>query len=127
MPFTPSPHPDRAAASRRAVLTIAAGLSLGPLAFSLSPLHAQTMAAPTSAGTTPPIFVLNSLDATVSLIDPQTWTERQRVPVGKEPHHLYLTPDEKSVIVANSAGDSLSFFDPRTGALQRTVFNIIDP
>ena len=75
----------------------------------------------------PPVFVLNSLDATVSLIDPVTWTERQRVSVGKEPHHLYLTPDEKSVIVANSAGDSLSFFDPRTGALQRTVYNIIDP
>lgn len=85
-------------------------------------------AAPSSAASAaPPIFVLNSLDATVSLIDPVTWTERQRVPVGKEPHHIYLTPDEKSVIVANSAGDSLSIFDPRTGALQRTLYNIIDP
>lgn len=75
----------------------------------------------------PPVFVLNSLDATVSLIDPVTWRERQRVNVGKEPHHIYLTPDEKSVIVANSAGDSLSFFDPRTGSLQRTLYGIIDP
>ncbi|WP_408647870.1 YncE family protein [Xenophilus arseniciresistens] len=85
------------------------------------------LAQPAGAGAAPPIFVLNSLDATVSLIDPLSWSERQRVAVGKEPHHLYLTPDEKSVIVANSAGDSLSFFDPRTGALQRTVYDIIDP
>jgi len=52
-----------------------------------------------------PVFVLNSLDATVSVIDPVTWTEQRRIPTGKEPHHLYMTPDEKSVIVANSGGD----------------------
>lgn len=97
---------------------------LACLAFAGAGTATAQAPAPAAA---PPIFVLNSLDATVSLIDPQTWAERQRVPVGKEPHHLYLTPDEKSVIVANSAGDSLSFFDPRTGAVQRTVFGIIDP
>ena len=51
-----------------------------------------------------PIFVLNSQDANVSVIDPQTWAVTQRIPTGKEPHHLYLTPDEKSVIVANAVG-----------------------
>lgn len=76
---------------------------------------------------TPPLFVLNSLDASVSLIDPGTWTERNRVAVGKEPHHIYMTPDQKSVIVANSAGDSLTFFNPRTGEIQRTVYGVIDP
>jgi YVTN family beta-propeller protein len=40
---------------------------------------------------------------------------------------LYLTPDEKSVIVANAAGDSLTFLDPRTAAVQRTVKGIVDP
>ena len=60
----------------------------------------------------PPIFVLNSLDATVSVIDPVSWTETQRIPTGKEPHHLYLTPEEKSLMVANSAGDSLTFLNP---------------
>jgi len=74
-----------------------------------------------------PIFVLNSLDATVSLVDPTTWQETRKVATGKEPHHLYLTPDEKSVIVANALGDSLTFFDPRTGEVQRTITNIIDP
>jgi YVTN family beta-propeller protein len=51
----------------------------------------------------------------------------RRVPTGKEPHHLYLTPDEKSVIVANAGADSLTFIDPRTGQVQRTLTGILDP
>lgn len=73
------------------------------------------------------MFVLNSLDDTVSVINPLTWTEIQRIPTGKEPHHLYLTPDEKSVLVANALGDSLTFIDPRTAQVQRTVRDILDP
>lgn len=73
------------------------------------------------------VFVLNSLDATVSVIDPANWTELRRIPTGKEPHHLYLTPDEKSLIIANSAGDSLLFVDPRTAEVQRTVRGTLDP
>jgi YVTN family beta-propeller protein len=74
-----------------------------------------------------PIFVLNSLDANVSVIDPVTFTERKRIPVGKEPHHLYLTPDEKSLLVANAVGDTLTFIDPITAEVQRTVTGIVDP
>ncbi|WP_246295067.1 YncE family protein [Piscinibacter koreensis] len=74
-----------------------------------------------------PIFVLNSLDATISVIDPVTFTETQRLPTGKEPHHLYLTPDERSLVVANALADSLTFIDPRTAVIQRTVTGIPDP
>jgi YVTN family beta-propeller protein len=74
-----------------------------------------------------PIFVLNSLDASVSIVDPVSWKETGRIPTGKEPHHLYLTPDETSLIVANALGDSLLFLDPKTGAVQRTVKDILDP
>jgi YVTN family beta-propeller protein len=74
-----------------------------------------------------PIFVLNSLDANVSVIDPVTWQETRRISTGKEPHHIYLTPDEKSVIVANAGGDSLTFIDPRTAEVQRVVRGTIDP
>lgn len=76
---------------------------------------------------TPPLFVLNSLEANVSVIDTVTWTETNRIPTGKEPHHLYLTPDDKSIIVANALGDSLTFLDPRTAQVQRTVRGIVDP
>ncbi len=75
----------------------------------------------------PPVFVLNSLDANVSVVDPMTWTELKRIPTGKEPHHLYLTPDEKSLIIANALSDSLLFVDPKTAAVQRTVTGILDP
>jgi YVTN family beta-propeller protein len=74
-----------------------------------------------------PIFVLNSLDASISVIDPTTWVEKQRIPTGKEPHHLYLTPDEKSLIVANAGGDALTFLDPKTAQVQRTVKGVLDP
>ncbi|HEX3139109.1 MAG TPA: YncE family protein [Rhizobacter sp.] len=84
-------------------------------------------ATPPTAKTPPPIFVLNSLDASVSVINPVDWSETQRIPTGKEPHHLYLTPDERSVIVANSAGDSLTFLNPKTAEVQRVVYGIIDP
>ena len=80
-----------------------------------------------AAQTGHPIFVLNSLDANVSVINPVTWQVTQRIPTGKEPHHLYLTPDEESVIVANAGSDSSTFIDPRTADVQRVVRGTIDP
>ena len=74
-----------------------------------------------------PVFVLNSLDGNVSVIDSLRWVELTRIPTGKEPHHLYLTPDERSVIVANAGSDSLTFIDPRTAEVQRTLTGILDP
>jgi YVTN family beta-propeller protein len=82
---------------------------------------------PALAQALPPLFVLNSLDNSVSVIDPNTWLETRRIATGKEPHHLYMTPDEKSVIVANAMSDTLTFIDPKTGEVQRTVRDIIDP
>lgn len=80
-----------------------------------------------AAAMTHPVFVLNSLDDNVSVINPVTWAETKRIPTGKQPHHLYLTPDEKSVIVANALSDSLTFIDPKTAEVQRTIRGIIDP
>lgn len=79
------------------------------------------------AQTPAPVFVLNSLDADVSVIDPVTWREIKRIPTGKEPHHLYMTPDEKSILVANALADSLTFIDPRTAEVQKEIRGIIDP
>jgi YVTN family beta-propeller protein len=87
------------------------------------PAWAQAPASPLSL----PILVLNSKDADVSVVDPKTWTEVKRIPTGKEPHHLYLSPDEKSIIVANAASDSLTFIDPKTAEVQRTLRGILDP
>ena len=94
----------------------------------LAPLSAAKSSAPAvAAAISSPVLVLNSLDDSVSVIDPVTWTETRRIATGKQPHHLYLTPDEKSVIVANALSDSLTFIDPKTAEVQRTVRGIIDP
>ena len=73
------------------------------------------------------VVVLNSRDATVSLLDQATQKELSTFPVGKEPHHLMATPDNKSLIVANSVGDELVFLDPVSGQIQRRIPNIADP
>lgn len=95
-----------------------------PAAAGLAPPSAPVAATPKVMR---PIFVLNSLDATISVIDPVSYAEVKRIPTGKEPHHLYLTPDEKSLIVANALGDSLTFVDPVTATVQRVVTGISDP
>jgi YVTN family beta-propeller protein len=73
------------------------------------------------------VVVLNSRDATVKLLDQQTYAEVATFPVGKEPHHLMATPDNKSVIVASSVGNELIFLDPLTGKVQRTLKDVFDP
>ena len=104
--------------SRAVIKTLV--VALGVLLATSGVGHAQT-------GLTHPVFVLNSLDATITVLDPQSWKETARLATGKEPHHLYLTPDEKSLIVANATGNSLTFVDPKTAQIQRTVRDIQDP
>lgn len=133
-PRIPQARPDGAPVSRRDLLGLAGLAGVG--AALATPAQAQT-AAPTVAGhgavqpppprSGAPVFVLNSLDGDVSVIDSRRWVETQRIPTGKEPHHLYLTPDEHSVIVANAGSDSLTFIDPRTAEVQRTLRGILDP
>ncbi|MDB5889719.1 MAG: hypothetical protein JWP47_550 [Polaromonas sp.] len=119
------------------LLSLGAGFSVAALAQTKA---VPAPAAPAQAASTPPagkplssaplsspVFVLNSLDDSVSVINPVTWTETSRIATGKQPHHLYLTPDEKSVIVANALSDSLTFIDPKTAEVQRTVRGVIDP
>lgn len=98
-----------------------------PFMRSLAVAAVAWLACQGAVAQTAPIFVLNSLDANVSIIDPVTWKELRRLPTGKEPHHLYMTPDEKSIIVANSLSDSLTFIDPRTAEVQRVVRGTLDP
>jgi YVTN family beta-propeller protein len=109
----------------------AAPARLAGLLLSGAALWAQAQApvspAPAPAPLRPPIFVLNSQDADVSVIDPATFTQTRRLPTGKEPHHLYLAPDEKTLIVANATGNSLTFIDPATGAVKRTLHDVADP
>jgi len=73
------------------------------------------------------VIVLNSGEATLSLIDQATRQVVATIPTGKEPHHLMATPDNSSLIVANSVSNNLMFVDPKTGKPQRWVEGIEDP
>jgi YVTN family beta-propeller protein len=73
------------------------------------------------------VVIHNSRDATVSLLDQESYKELGKFPIGKEPHHLMATPDNKSLIVANAVGDELVFLDPKTGQIQRRIKDVADP
>jgi YVTN family beta-propeller protein len=97
---------------RRAALSLAASI----------PLLASFQAAQANV-----VVVLNSRDATVQLLDQASYKSLQTFPVGKEPHHLMATPDNKSLIVASSVGNELVFLDPKTGQVQKHIKDILDP
>lgn len=97
---------------RRAAAPVAAAL----LCSAVAPLAAANN-----------VIVLNSGEATLSLIDQATRQVVATVPTGKEPHHLMPTPDNASLIVANSVSNNLMFVDPKSGKVQRWVEGIEDP
>jgi YVTN family beta-propeller protein len=105
--------------ARVRVRALAAGL-LGAVGVLCAPL----VCAQTALGAA---IVLNSRDASVSLIDQTTYLEIGRVDVGKEPHHLYPTSDGKQLIVANAASNDLHYLDPLSGKILRRVRNVDDP
>ena len=71
--------------------------------------------------------ILNSGEASVSLIDMATHKVIKNFPVGKEPHHLMMTPDQKTLLVANAAGNNVVLMNPITGEITGKLPNIIDP
>ena len=71
-------------------------------------------------------FVINSNDASVSLLDIATHQEVRRIPLLREPHHMALSPDHRSMVIGDTTGNALFFLDPRTGAMQRKI-TVSDP
>lgn len=65
------------------------------------------------------VYVLNSGDASISLLDAGARSELRRIPTLREPHHLVLTPDRRFLVVADSGGNELMFLDPATGETVR--------
>ena len=66
-------------------------------------------------------FVLNSADASISEFDIDTHKEIRRIPVLREPHHMALTPDGRSLVVGDTSGNAAFFLDAQTGEMQRHV------
>ena len=66
-------------------------------------------------------IVLNSGDATLSLLDMARGTELRRVPVLREPHHVALSPDGRDLLVGDAGANEMLFLNPQTGEIKRRV------
>ena len=71
-------------------------------------------------------FIINSAGASISVVDMATQQEVRRIPVLREPHHLVLSPDGKSLLVGDTAGNEMLVLDPATGAIQKRM-PVADP
>lgn len=71
-------------------------------------------------------IVLNSDDNSLSVVDGDTYRETSRVHIGRAPHHLMLTPDQRFLIIAMSEGNELVFIDRTSGAIVKRI-ELSDP
>ena len=67
------------------------------------------------------LIVANKGEDTVSFIDLASGTERARVPTGKAPHEVALSPDGTKAAVVAYGGTSIDVFDVRTARLLRRI------
>ena len=70
-------------------------------------------------------IVLNSADASLSLLDP-AGVEMRRVPVLREPHHITLSPSGRDLLVGDSSGNEMLFLDPATAQIKNRM-PVADP
>ena len=67
------------------------------------------------------VLILNSEEASYSILSRSTRTEIARQPVGREPHHLIVSPDGKEVLIGSTATNELLGLDINTGERKRVV------
>ena len=94
-------------------------LSFGTLAFT-----APAFTTPAWAGGI--AFVVNSGGASISVVDMATQKEVRRIPTLREPHHVALSPDRRSLLVGDTSGNQMMFLDPNTGEVQKRI-SVVDP
>ncbi|HVY17031.1 MAG TPA: YncE family protein [Rhodopila sp.] len=66
-------------------------------------------------------YILNSAGASISVVDMSTMKEVRRIPVLREPHHLVISPDGRSLLVGDTTGNQMLFLDPNTGSIQKRL------
>lgn len=82
--------------------------------------------APSVAHVTPRVYVPNSDEGTVSVIDPTTYKVVSTFRVGKNPQHIGPSWDLSTLFVSNDLGNSLTPIDPITGT-PGTAIDVADP
>lgn len=100
--------------SRRAAVSLPAALGLSGLAPALG------------AGLPPLAMVMNSGEASVSVIDMTTRQVIKTTPTLREPSHWALSPDRRKLYIADASGNALFVLSPFTGDAMGSV-RIADP
>jgi DNA-binding beta-propeller fold protein YncE len=65
--------------------------------------------------------VLNSDDDSISVIDSSSYREVSRSHIGRGPHHLIMTPDSRTLIIAMSGSNELVLIDRATGIEKQRI------
>lgn len=66
------------------------------------------------------LYVLNSGEATIQVLDPRSGAEAApRIPVLREAHHLVLSPDRTLLLIGDSGGNEIFVVRPDTGEVIR--------
>src|SRR5438034_6335471 len=76
---------------------------------------------PAVAGVPERVYVPNTLDGTVDVIDPSTYKVIERLRVGGKPHHITPSWDLRHLYVDNPDADTLNLIDPRTARITGAV------
>ena len=84
------------------------------------------LAAPVAARAGGVAIVINSGDATLSVVDMDRGTELRRIPVLREPHHVALSPNGRELLVGDAGGNEMLFLDPHSGEVLRRL-PVADP
>jgi hypothetical protein len=104
---------------------------VGALAVALRPHPSPWVIARTAVGRTPSamavdersghLFVTNSADNTVSMLDARTGRRLRTSAVGDDPDQLRVNPRTERLFVLNAGAGSVSVIDATSGALLRTL------
>ena len=71
-------------------------------------------------------IVVNSGQASISIVDMATHVEIRRIAALREPHHVALSPDRRELLVGDTAGNEMLFLNPVTGEIDKRM-TMADP
>ena len=72
------------------------------------------------------VYVPNSEDDTVSVIDPATMRVIEKIRTDQTPHHVTPSWDMQTLYVLNTVGDTITPIDPRSGKARKPI-PVADP
>jgi YVTN family beta-propeller protein len=100
--------------NRRSLLTRALGVSVATIPVLAARPNVARAAGPSLAPAL--ALVMNSGEASVSVIDMNTRKVVHELPTLREPSHWALSPDHSKLYIADASGNALFIVDPVTGA-----------